>query len=474
MKKVLNFINGEYRPGELNEWISSYNPATEEKIADVVNSTEQDATLAIKSAEAAFPSWSKTPIEKRAKILSKMADLLKQKNEEFALIETQDNGKPLTVARTIDIPRAAINLQFFSNAITQFHDNAFHMKGAVNYTRRQPLGVVTCISPWNLPLYLFTWKIAPAIAAGNCVVAKPSEVTPITASLMGELANEAGLPKGVLNIIHGQGPRVGDKLVKNPLVKAVSFTGSTATGKIINQTAAPLFKKTSLEMGGKNATLIFEDCHYQKALNGAVRAAFSNQGQICLCGSRILIQRSIYEKFKNDFIAKVQELKVGDPLKEGTQQGALVSKEHFEKVLSCIQKAKDEGGKILIGGQRVGDKGYFISPTVFEGLGPESETNQHEIFGPVCTLQPFDTEEEAIHNANATPYGLACSIWSENSSRTHRVAEKIQTGLVWINTWMMRDLRTPFGGMKESGVGREGGEDALRFFTEPKNICIQF
>lgn len=474
MRKVLNFINGEYQEGIKKEWMESINPATEEKIADVVNSTEEDAKAAIEAAQNAFESWSNTSIEKRAKILEKMANLIKERLDELSLIESQDNGKPLSVAKTVDIPRAAVNFQFFSDAITQFHDNAFHMKGAINYTRRQPLGVVTCISPWNLPLYLFTWKIAPALAAGNCVVAKPSEVTPITASMMGEIANQAGLPKGVLNILHGQGARMGKELVENKNIKAVSFTGSTATGRVISQLAAPLFKKTSLEMGGKNATIIFEDCDYEKALAGALRASFSNQGQICLCGSRILIHESLYDRFKKDFVSKVNELKVGDPLKEDTQQGALVSKEHFEKVLGCIEVAKSEGGRILTGGEKLGSKGFFVSPTVIEGLNSQCQTNQQEIFGPVCTIQSFKTEDEAIANANSTNYGLATSIWSENSSRTHRVAEKIQSGIVWVNTWMLRDLRTPFGGMKESGVGREGGEDALRFFTEPKNICIQY
>lgn len=474
MKKILNFINGEYVEGVKGEWMDSINPATEEKLADIVNSTVEDAKLAIDAAHTAFSSWSNTSIEKRAKILSKMATLIKDRLDELALIETKDNGKPLSVAKTVDIPRAAINFQFFSNAITQFSDKAYHMPNAVNYTRRQPLGVVTCISPWNLPLYLFTWKIAPALAAGNCVVAKPSEVTPMTSALLGEIANEAGLPKGVLNILHGQGARMGEELVTNSLIKAVSFTGSTATGRIISQLAAPLFKKTSLEMGGKNATIIFDDCDYEKALNGAVRAAFSNQGQICLCGSRVIVHESLYDRFKNDFIRKVESLKVGDPLKEETQQGALVSEEHFDKVLNCIEIAKSEGGKILTGGNRYGDSGYFINPTVIEGLGPNSKTNQQEIFGPVCTIQSFTTEQEAIAMANCTQYGLAASLWSKDSSRTHRVAEKLQSGIVWVNTWMLRDLRTPFGGVKDSGVGREGGEDALRFFTEPKNICIQY
>ena len=474
MRKVLNYINGEFIPGQKNEWLDSFNPATEEKIADVVNSTKEDAKLAIDAAYEALPKWKALSPEKRAKYLRSMATLLKERLDEFALIESQDNGKPLSVAKTVDIPRAAVNLQFFADAICQFSQEAYHMPQAVNYTRRDALGVVSCISPWNLPLYLFTWKIAPALAAGNCVVGKPSEVTPITAGILGEIATAAKLPPGVLNIIQGQGHRLGDELVKNKKIKGISFTGSTATGKILSELAAPEFKKISLEMGGKNATIVFDDCDYDKALSGALRAGFSNQGQICLCGSRILVHESLYDRFKNDLIEKVEALRVGDPLDEKTQQGALVSKEHFEKVMSCIELAKKEGGNILTGGHRVGDKGYFIKPTLIEGLPMTCETNQKEIFGPVATLQSFKTEEEAIELANSTDYGLAFNIWSENSSRTHRVAQKLDSGIVWVNTWMLRDLRTPFGGMKDSGVGREGGHDALRFFTEPKNICIQY
>jgi aminomuconate-semialdehyde/2-hydroxymuconate-6-semialdehyde dehydrogenase len=474
MRKVLNFINGEYCEGVKGEWMESINPATEEKLADVVNSTSEDVSKAIEAANKAYPAWSAQSPERRAKVLRKMADIIKSRLDELATLESLDNGKPLAVAKTVDIPRAAINLQFFADAIGQFSQDAYHMKNAVNYTRRQPLGIVSCISPWNLPLYLFTWKISPALAAGNCVIAKPSEVTPITASLMGEIAKEAGLPNGVLNILHGHGSRMGEELVQNKLVKAVSFTGSTTTGKVISKLAASEFKKVSLEMGGKNATIVFDDCDYDKALAGVLRAAYSNQGQICLCGSRILIQDSLYERMKGDLIEEIGKLKIGDPMAAGTQQGALVSKEHFEKVISCIELAKSEGGIILTGGKRHGKSGYFIEPTLIEGLGPSCQTNQQEIFGPVATIQSFKTEEEAIEIANSTSYGLAFSVWTENSSRTHRVAEKLDAGIVWINTWMLRDLRTPFGGTKDSGVGREGGFDALRFFTEAKNICIQY
>lgn len=474
MRKVLNFINGEYCEGIDKEWMSSINPATEEKIADVVNSNEKDVLVAIEAAKEAQPKWAAFSPERRAKVLRKIADLIKGRLDELALIESQDNGKPLSVAKTVDIPRAAINLQFFADAIGQWSQDAYHMKDAVNYTRRDPLGIVSCISPWNLPLYLFTWKIAPALATGNAVIGKPSEITPITASILGEIANKAGLPKGVLNILQGEGARMGGELVQNKNIKAVSFTGSTATGKVISQLAAPLFKKVSLEMGGKNATIVFEDCDYDKALAGVMRAAFSNQGQICLCGSRILVHESLYDRLKNDLLERVKSLRVGDPLNETTQQGALVGEAHFEKVMGCIELAKKEGGKILCGGERDGTKGYFVKPTLIEGLPMTCQTNQQEIFGPVATLQSFSTEEEAIELANSTEYGLAFSVWSENSSRTHRVAQKLDAGIVWVNTWMLRDLRTPFGGMKDSGVGREGGTEALRFFTEPKNICISY
>ena len=474
MREVNNFINGEYCKGQKDEWIESINPATEEVFARVVNSTQEDALTAIKSAKEAYKTWSKTTPNERASILEKMAQLIEERLDDLALIESQDNGKPLSVAKAVDIPRAAQNLRFFSQAISQYSQEAQSMMGAINYTLREPLGVVTCISPWNLPLYHFTWKIAPALAAGNCVVGKPSEVTPVTASILGEIANEAGLPKGVLNIIHGEGHRIGDSLVTSRDIKAVSFTGSTATGKKINELAAPYFKKVSLEMGGKNATIVFDDCDYDKALSTAARAAYSNQGQICLCGSRILVHEKIYDRFKADLVEKIKRLNVGDPLKANTHQGSLVSKLHFEKVRNCIEIAKSEGGTILTGGHRVGDKGFFIAPTLIEGLDQNCVTNKQEIFGPVATIQSFSTEEEANDKANDTNYGLSASVWTNDISKAHRMSNSLNNGIVWINTWMLRDLRTPFGGMKESGMGREGGFHALNFFTETKNVCIQY
>jgi aminomuconate-semialdehyde/2-hydroxymuconate-6-semialdehyde dehydrogenase len=473
-REVLNFIGGEYTKGFRDEWIDSVNPATEEVIARVVNSSNEDVEAAILAASSAQENWARTSAQKRAGILRKMASLIEERLEELAAIETSDNGKPIGVSSTVDIPRAAVNLKFFADAITQFSQDSYSTPHALNFTKRSPLGIVTCISPWNLPLYLFTWKIAPALASGNCVIAKPSEVTPITASLMGEIANQAGLPKGVLNILHGQGPRIGTELVTRPEIKAVSFTGSTATGRAISEMAAKHFKKVSLEMGGKNPTVVFDDCDYKKTLSGVMRAAFSNQGQICLCGSRILIQDTIYEQFKSDLIELTEKLIQGDPTKKSTQQGALVSEAHFEKVMSCIETAKSEAGTILTGGSRFGNKGFFIKPTLIEGLGPESTTNQEEIFGPVATLQSFSTPEQAIELANATRYGLSASVWTKDIQKANEMADKIDAGIVWLNTWMLRDLRTPFGGVKESGVGREGGQDALRFFSEVKNICLQY
>ena len=476
MKKILNFINGEYVESVSGEWLDNTNPATGEVYSQVTNSNDKDVLNAIKAAKGAQENWTRTSVEKRVEIIRKMATLIKEREEELALMETIDNGKPISVSSSVDIPRASRNFEFFADVMTQYSTDSYNEHGVLNYVKRYPLGIVTCISPWNLPMYLFTWKIAPALITGNCVLAKPSEVTPMTASILGEIANKAGMPAGVLNIIHGEGHRVGDELVTNPAVKAVSFTGSTATGKVISKLAGEHLKKCSLEMGGKNPNIIFDDCDYNKALSTSVAAAFANQGQICLCGSRIFVEKSIYEKFKNDFVEKAKSLasKQGDPQDPKTRQGALVSEAHFNKVMSCIQQAVDEGGKILCGGERHGDKGFFVQPTVIEGLSHECVTNQEEIFGPVGVLIPFETEEEAIIMANSTKYGLGASLWTENVNKAHRVADKIDSGIVWINTWMLRDLRIPFGGMKESGMGREGGTYSLNFFTEPKNICLKF
>lgn len=477
---IKNYINGQFETPSQDNWIDNYNPSNGEVYGQIPNSSEEDIELAYNSAKSAFRQWSKTTVEERSRILIKISELLEENLERFALAESKDNGKPLSLARQIDIPRAASNFRFFGNAITQFASESHESVGlnAVNFTLRQPLGVVGCISPWNLPLYLFTWKIAPAIAAGNCVVAKPSEVTPMTAYLLGEICSEAGLPKGVLNIVHGLGTTTGQAIVEHPEIKAISFTGGTATGAHIARVAAPMFKKLSLELGGKNPNIIFADCDYDTMLETTVRSSFANQGQICLCGSRIFVEETIYEKFKADFVQKVKQLKVGHPSDAATNIGALVSKPHLEKVEAYIKIAEDEGGKILCGGLEVtvpgSENGYYLQPTVLEVEDNSCRINQEEVFGPVVTIMSFKTDKEALYLANDVKYGLSATLWTNNLNRTMQFSQQLQAGIVWVNTWMLRDLRTPFGGSKASGVGREGGFEALRFFTEPKNICIKY
>lgn len=478
MRQISNYIGGQLLAPLSGEYLPVYDPSKGEVYAQAPDSDSRDVELAYRAAKEAFPAWAALSIDERSSYLIKIADLISAHADELALAESIDNGKPLSLATAVDIPRAAANFRFFAQAITQFASQSHEMKDAINYTLRQPLGVVGTISPWNLPLYLFTWKIAPALAAGNTVVAKPSEVTPMTAFLLAGLCMTAGLPAGVLNIVHGNGVKVGAEMTKHPGIKAISFTGSTGVGKEIAKVAAPMFKKISLEMGGKNPNIIFADCDYDKMLKTTVRSSFANQGQICLCGSRILVERSIYEKFKKDFVELTSKRKVGPPLELTTKVGAIVSKPHYDKILSYLSLAKEEGGTILTGGKIVQpegfEKGWYIEPTIIEGLAHDCRTNQEEIFGPVVTIMPFDTEAEALEYADSTEYGLACTIWTENLSRAHRMAKKIQSGIVWVNTWLQRDLRTPFGGVKNSGVGREGGEEALRFFTEPKNVCIRY
>ncbi|MFK5981357.1 MAG: aldehyde dehydrogenase, partial [Flavobacteriaceae bacterium] len=480
MKKILNYINGAYCEPFSGDWLDNYNPSNGEVYSKIAFSSSEDVERAYKAAKDAFPSWSNTTIEERSTILLKIASLIEENLEELAEAEALDNGKPLSLAKVVDIPRASSNFRFFAHAITQFASEAHESVGlnTMNFTIRQPIGVVGCISPWNLPLYLFTWKIAPALAAGNTVVAKPSEVTPMTAFLLGDICTKAGLPKGVLNIVHGTGPSAGEAIVSHPDIKAISFTGGTKTGEHIARTAAPMFKKLSLELGGKNPNLIFADCNYDKMLSVTVRSSFANQGQICLCGSRIFVEKSIYEKFKSDFVAKVKELKVGNPFEAETNIGALVSKSHLEKVKSYIDLAKEEGGKILFGGNQVtvegSENGYYLEPTIIEILDYQCRVNQEEIFGPVVTIMPFETEEEVLKMANSVKYGLSATLWTSNLDRTMRVSKQIEAGIVWVNTWLNRDLRTPFGGIKSSGVGREGGFEALKFFTEAKNICIKY
>ncbi len=475
-----NYIGGNFIGPLSGSFIDNIDPATGAVYGQIPDSNEKDIEVAVQAAKKAFPAWSVLAAEKKFTILNKIAELIEENLEELALAETTDNGKPLWLSKQVDIPRASSNFRFFATGIMHFANESHSMEDkAVNYTLRQPIGIVGCISPWNLPLYLFTWKIAPALAAGNCVIAKPSEVTPLTSFLLGKICKEAGLPDGVLNIVHGTGPNCGEAIVKHPEIKAISFTGSTRAGERIASIAAPMFKKLSLELGGKNPNIIFNDCNWEKMLTETIRSSFGNQGQICLCGSRILIERSAYENFKKYFVDIIKKLKVGDPLEEHSKQGAIVSKLHFDKIMQCIETAKAEGGKILCGGNAVKltgrcADGYFIEPTIIEGLTQNCKTNQEEIFGPVVTIQPFDTEEEAIELANATNYGLAASIWTQDISRANRMAAKVEAGIVWINCWLVRDLRTPFGGVKNSGVGREGGWEALRFFTEAKNVCIQF
>lgn len=478
MKQILNYINGELVESDQGTFIPVYDPSRGEPYARLVDSTDKDLERAYFAANQAFEDWSGLSLNERSSYLLKIADLIDQHAEALAKAESIDNGKPLKLASRVDIPRASANMRFFGQAITQFSTSAFEMKDAINYTLQEPLGVVATISPWNLPLYLFTWKIAPALAAGNTVIAKPSEVTPMTAYLFSELCIEAGLPPGVLNILHGNGATIGASITKHPGVKAISFTGSTRVGSEIAKIAASQFKKVSLEMGGKNPNLIFADCDYEAMLKTTINSSFANQGQICLCGSRILVEEKIYDKFKSDFIRLTKERRVGGPLEPDTDLGAVVSKAHFEKILSYIALAEEEGGKILVGGKAVTphgfENGWFIEPTIIEGLNQSCRTNQEEIFGPVVTIEPFKTEDEAVEAANATDYGLSCTIWTSDLSRSQRMARKVHAGIVWVNTWLHRDLRTPFGGVKQSGMGREGGFDALRFFTESKNICIKY
>ena len=479
MIEIKNYIDGEFLKPASEKWIDSFEPATGQIYSTVPDSNSADVAAAVAAAQSAFPAWSQLPNGERAGWLHRIANLIDQNLEELVEIESKDSGKPEWLCRAVDIPRSSMNLRFFAGLIEGFASESHAMPNAINYTLRNPIGVVGCISPWNLPLYLFTWKIAPALAVGNCVVAKPSEVTPMSAFRFSELCIEAGLPPGVLNIVHGSGSETGNAIIEHPAIKAISFTGGTKTGKAIASKIAPTFKKYSLELGGKNPNIIFDDCDYEKTMETTLRSSFSNQGQICLCGSRVLIERSIYDRFRDDFVGRAKQLVVGDPGEASSKLGAVVSKAHFDKVLDCIQLAQTEGGKVLCGGQPVSvtgrcADGYFVQPTVIEGLGNSCRTNQEEIFGPVVTLQPFDSVDEALTLANDSVYGLSASVWTSDLQKAHEVASRIEAGIVWINCWLVRDLRTPFGGMKQSGVGREGGYEALRFWTEPKNVCIQY
>ncbi len=479
MEKIQNYIDGKFVEPQAGKYFDNIEPAKGIAYSQIPNSQKEDVESAVEAAKKAFPIWSSMSIEERGDWMMKVADAIKARMDEFVAAESRDNGKPIKLAEHVDIPRAVSNFKFFATGIQHFASESHNMVGVgINYTLRKPLGVVGCISPWNLPLYLFTWKIAPALAAGNCVVAKPSEVTPYTAYLLCKVMEDVGFPKGVLNIVHGFGQYAGDAIVRHTDTKAISFTGGTATGKAIATIAAPMFKKLSLELGGKNPNIIFDDCDFDEMLKTTIRSSFANQGQICLCGSRIFVQRGVYEKFKTAFVEKIKNAKVSNPEDPKAQLGAVVSEPHMEKVLSYIELAKEEGGTVLAGGHRVHleapyDKGFYIAPTIIEGLGYTCRTNQEEIFGPVVTITPFDDEEDVLKMANSTEYGLSATLWTNNLKRAHRMADQIDAGIVWINAWLVRDLRTPFGGVKSSGVGREGGWEALKFFTEPKNVFVK-
>lgn len=480
MEILKNYIDGGFHAPLQGKYLDNFEPATGKVYAQIPDSDEKDLETAVLAAEKAFPLWSNLPLNERSAILLKLAKGIEDRMDAFVKAESRDNGKPEKLAAHVDIPRAISNFHFFATAIEHFASESHYMEQVgINFTTRRPIGIVGCISPWNLPLYLFSWKIAPALAAGNCVIAKPSEITPYTAFLLGEVATEAGLPPGVLNIVHGLGANIGSAMVAHPKIKAISFTGGTTTGENIARIAAPMFKKLSLELGGKNPTVVFPDCDVQQTVNEVFKSSFSNQGQICLCGSRIFIHASIYDAFKEAFVKRVKSAKTSYPSDPSAQLGAVVSHSHMEKILGYIALAKSEGGILLAGGNRIHldaphENGYYIEPTVFENLPNQCRINQEEVFGPLVTLMPFETEAEVIGLANDTKYGLAASVWTKDLNTAHRVADRLEMGIVWVNAWLVRDLRTPFGGVKASGVGREGGWEALRFFTEPKNIMIKY
>ena len=476
MRIIQNYINGKFVDAE--NTIEDINPATGDIIAHIPKSSSNEVEQAVSAADLARKNWAKLSLEKRAIWLDRIADNLESKSEEIASLESLDTGKPISLARAVDASRSIANFHFFAEFARDYSDEKFEMEDAINHVVRKPVGIAGLITPWNLPLYLLSWKIAPAIVMGNTVVAKPSELTPLTANLLAEAIHEVGLPAGVVNIIHGLGSETGQAIVENPKVNIISFTGGTVTGRKVAETAAPMFKKLSLELGGKNATIVLEDTNLEKVIPDIARAGFLNQGQVCLCGSRILVSDKIWDDFVDKFVNYVKGMKVGDPSSEDSDLGTLVSLEHRDKVESYIHLAQREGGKILCGGKSPNlsspfDKGAFLEPTVVSGLSHMSRTATEEIFGPVVTLHPFGTDEEAIEMANCTDYGLAGSVWTADSERGNQIAERIETGMVWVNTWLHRDLRVPFGGVKDSGVGREGGRWSLGFFSEAVNICVK-
>jgi aminomuconate-semialdehyde/2-hydroxymuconate-6-semialdehyde dehydrogenase len=475
MLRIPHFIDNQFVEPASGQYLPDYEPGSGQVHAELAGGDERDVNRAVESAARAFPAWSRTPVAERSRLLLDIARRIDERLEELARAESIDTGKPIRLARAVDIPRAAANFRFFATAILHTHTEAYRTDSlALNYVLRQPAGVAGLIAPWNLPIYLLTWKIAPALAAGCTAVAKPSELTPWTAHLLAEIVQQAGLPPGVLNIVHGLGAKVGPPLVTHPHVRVISFTGGTKTGAEIARQAAPLFKRLTLELGGKNPNIVFADADLDEALPVCVRAAFDNQGEICLCGSRLFVEESIFAKFVERFVEATRKLRVGDPLEPKTDIGALISQGHREKVESYLRLSKELGGRILCGGQRPARDGYYLEPAVIVGLYPACRVNQEEVFGPVVTITPFRSETEVVGMANGVQFGLSASLWTRDLGRAHRVAEQLETGTVWVNCWLLRDLRTPFGGVKDSGLGREGGDEALRFFTEPKTVCVKY
>ncbi|MGJ9385025.1 aldehyde dehydrogenase [Salipaludibacillus sp. CF4.18] len=474
-----HFINGQYRESLSKKTFENINPANEDILGSVAEGGKEDIDLAVSSARRALKGrWKTMPVTERSKILRKVGDLILERKEELAQLESLDTGKPIWLSRSVDIPRAAYNFHFFADYMTSVGTEAYqHDDLAMNYAVRKPVGVVGLINPWNLPLLLLTWKLAPCLAAGNTAVMKPAEWTPMTATVLAEICKEAGIPDGVVNVVHGFGPNsAGAALTEHPDVDAITFTGETTTGTAIMKAAAPTLKKLSYELGGKNPNIIFADSDIDEVLDTTIKSSFINQGQVCLCGSRIYVERPAYDEFIEKFKARAEKLVVGDPFDENTNTGAMIGKEHYERVLSFIELAKEEGGNIIVGGKRPEgfEKGYYLEPTMITGLDRNARCIREEIFGPVVTVTPFDLEDEVIAQVNDSEYGLSATIWTNDLRRAHRVADSVEAGIIWVNTWFLRDLRTPFGGLKQSGIGREGGMHSFDFYSELKNVCIKY
>ena len=472
--RIEHLING--KPSPAKEYFETVNPATQEVLAEVASGTARDVDLAVSAAKAAFPAWAATPALERAKLMRKLGELISRHVPELSDTETRDTGQTISQTRKQLVPRAADNFTYFAEMCTRVDGHTYPTDSHLNYTLFQPVGVCALISPWNVPFMTATWKVAPCLAFGNTAVLKMSELSPLTATMLGQLAMEAGIPAGVLNIVHGFGRDAGEPLVAHPDVRAISFTGSTVTGNRIVQAAG--LKKFSMELGGKSPFVIFDDADFERALDAAVFMIFSNNGERCTAGSRILVQKSIYSKFAARFIDRARRLVVGNPLDEKTIIGPMISKGHLAKVRSYIELGEKEGATLAWGGLSAPTlpselkQGNFVTPTVFVDVDNRMRIAQEEIFGPVACLIPFDDEADAIRQANDISYGLSSYVWTENTGRAHRVAAAIEAGMCFVNSQNVRDLRQPFGGTKASGVGREGGTWSYEAFLEPKNVCV--